>query len=49
MTLDKLVYDCGASEWASGLLFVALSRLPTFKALFLDSVNRVEGLKKEDG
>ncbi len=44
MTLDKLVYDCGASEWASGLSFVALSRLRTFKGLFLDPVNRVEGI-----
>ncbi len=41
MTLDKLLYDCGASERASGLSLVALSRLRTFKGLFLDPVNRV--------
>ncbi len=39
-----LVYDCGASEWASWLSFVALSRLRTFKGLFLDPVNSVERL-----
>ena len=44
MTLDKLVYDCGASEWASGLSFVALSRFRTLKGFFLDPVNRVERL-----
>jgi hypothetical protein len=39
-----LVYDCGASEWASGLSFVALSGLRTFKDFFLDQMNRVERL-----